>query len=95
MSGGSYDYICYKEPEDLLEYDSTIQEMADDLAKLGYANDAAADTQDLLLELRAFKNRIRARQQRLEGVWRAKEWWRSGDSGEDDFKKALESYRGN
>lgn len=40
MSGGSFDYLCHKEVGDLLEHERTLQEMADELARLGYADDA-------------------------------------------------------
>ena len=97
MSGGSYDYLCYKDSAQLLggEADDDLQEMADSLAKLKYANDAAKETQDILLTIRQSRNRIESSVARLSGLWHDLEWWVSGDSGEDEFKEALEKYRGN
>jgi len=93
MSGGSYDYLSSKDVADLLQAQETIQNMADRLAGLGYAQDAAKETQELLLTLRQFDNRISAMQNRLSNVWHAVEWWDSCDSGEDGVKNALEKYR--
>ena len=95
MSGGSYEYICFAEPDGLLEKKAEIQEMADRLAGLGYAQDAAKETMILLLTVRQFENRIKAMQERLSGVWKAVEWWDSCDTSEDGVLKALEIYRGN
>jgi len=93
MSGGSYDYLYSKDVEDLLHTQETIQNMADRLAGLGYASDAAKETQELLLTLRQFENRRSAMKERLSDVWHSVEWWDSCDSGEDSVKNALEKYR--
>ena len=93
MSGGSYNYLYGNSVGSLLDEEVTIQAMADRLAGLGYADDAAKETQDLLLSIRQFKNRIGTMSERLSGVWQTIEWWDSGDSGEETFKKALMEYR--
>jgi hypothetical protein len=96
MSGGSYEYLCFKDGEDLFgdQVDRNMQAMADRLAGLGYAQDAAQETQWLLLEIRASANRIQTAKNRLEKIWRAVEWWDSCDSSEDGVKNALAAYRG-
>jgi hypothetical protein len=94
MSGGSYDYLCHKDIEDLFNMDRQLQEMSDRLAGLGYADDAARETQEFILNLRQFRNRIEAAAKRLNGVWYAVEWWDSGDYGEEQVKEALAEYRG-
>jgi hypothetical protein len=93
MSGGSYNYLCHAEPDELLNKAEDLQFMADRLAGLGYASDAASETQELLLTVRQYQNRLEAMKCRLEGVWRAVEWWDSCDSGEDGVKDALDDYR--
>ena len=93
MSGGSYEYLCFKEADDLMNAQRTIQAMADRLAGLGYAEDAALETTDLLLVIRQATVAIEARKRRLERVWRAVEWWDSCDSSEEDVKLALADYR--
>jgi hypothetical protein len=94
MSGGSYDYLCFAEIDKLFEMEVEIQRMGDDLAGLGYAADAAQETHGLLLEIRASRARIEARRKRLFNIWKAMEWWHSGDSGEDWVKDSLKAYRG-
>lgn len=93
MSGGSYNYLCHAEAETLVNYTVELQEMADRLAGLGYADDAARETQELLLTIRQCQNRIKSIADRMSGVWRAVEWWDSCDTSEDSVKSALEKYR--
>ena len=94
MSGGSYNYLCFVDAGEILQRQQDLQVMADDLAKLGYAPDAAKETENLLLTVRQFDNRIQTMLDRMSPVWRAMEWWHSADSNEDDFKVALAKYRG-
>lgn len=95
MSGGSYDYLCYKDPDQLMSCTDQLQSISDRLAGLGYAPDAAAEVQELLLTIRQYDNRISSMMNRLTDVMRSVEWWDSGDCGEDAVKKSLEKYRGN
>jgi hypothetical protein len=93
MSGGSYDYLCHKDAGEMFEMEHQLQRMADTLAETGYAEDAAKETMGLLLEVRSCKVRLDARIQRLTQIWRAVEWWHSGDTGEEGVKLAIEEYR--
>ena len=52
------------------------------------------ETEELIIILRQFQNRVNARLERLSPVWRAVEWWDSCDTSEDGVKKALSEYRG-
>jgi hypothetical protein len=94
MSGGSYEYLCFKDASDLANYEHQLQSMADRLAGLGYAEDAARETTEVLLMHRQAMVRIDTRLKRLSDIWHAVEWWDSCDSGEDGVKKALAEYRG-
>lgn len=96
MSGGSYDYLCHKDADELINSShcqSTIDAMASRLSGLGYAQDAANETEELLLIVRQVQTRLNVRIDRLRGIWRAVEWWDSADSGEDSVKEALQHYR--
>lgn len=93
MSGGSYNYLAYSEAEHIYEKIEQLEAMSNDLASLGYAADAARETEELLCILRHFHIRVQVRLNRLNGVWHAMEWWRSGDSGECDVTDALKKYR--
>lgn len=95
MSGGSYNYLCHTwDLDDLLKHEGDLEDMSARLAGLGYATDAARETEELLLLLRVWKNRASARLGRLRDVWKAVEWWDSSDWGEDSVRKALTAYRG-
>ncbi len=94
MSGGSYNYLCFKEIDELINMQSDLQDMSDRLAGLGYATDAARETQELIQIIRQSINRMEPIKKRLYGIWHAVEWWDSCDSGEDDLKSELKRYRG-
>jgi hypothetical protein len=93
MSGGSFNYLFRKDAAELLGRLSDLEEMADVLARLGYAPDAAEETQTLLLDSRAFLNRTNPVLERLNEVWQAVEWWQSCDSSEEKVREALQTYR--
>lgn len=92
MSGGSYNYLCYKEAYDIHEKINELQEMGDRLAELGF-KDAALETESIILILNTFEIRLQARINRLRDVWKAVEWMDSGDSGIDYVKDEVEKYR--
>lgn len=94
MSGGSYEYLCYKDAGSIRTATEHLQSMADRLAGLGYAQDAAKETAGLLLLLRQQEVWVQAYIDRLQTIWRAVEWCDSGDSGEDWIHDALKDYRG-
>jgi len=93
MSGGSYNYLCDLDDTNLLDKQDDLQRMFDRLDRLGYAKDAARETQELLLIIRQFQNRASLIADRLRDVWKSVEWWDSGDWGEDEVKKFLNKYR--
>jgi len=92
MSGGSYSYLCYKDADQILEHLSELEDMRDRLAELEYAADAAQETAELILIINQFFVRAGEVIDRLAPVWKAVEWWDSGDSGEDNLKKTLVEY---
>ena len=94
MSGGSYNYLCNRAPEELLNVKQDLQDMVNRLAGLDYAQDAAKDAQILLSLVNQFEERADVIQKRLYPVFGAVEWWDSNDVGEDDVKGALVEYRG-
>lgn len=96
MSGGSYNYLGSYQVQDLrdvLDKESDLQAMAARLAGLGYAEDAARETEELLVMLRQWKVRAEVRLDRLRDVWHAVEWWDSCDWSEEQVLHALEKYR--
>lgn len=91
MSGGSYDYLYIKEPEDLF-YNPHIDNMVDRLIELD-APDAATELEQVNLILQNARVRVNARMERLKGILKAVEWYDSCDSGLDAVEGALERYR--
>jgi hypothetical protein len=88
-----YDGLWLKEIEDLIHHPA-LQDMADGLARLGYADDVARETQELLLDLRAAVNRCETMRARLAPVWRDMERWQDCSTSEATFKARLRLYRG-
>lgn len=94
MSGGSFNYLFNKEPQELMEDYNTaqLQEMGDILSSLGY-DDIARDMQRLIEYIKTSYNRIAVLSDMLSDVMYAIEWKRSGDYGRDNLIKHLEAYR--
>lgn len=95
MSGGSFNYLCHSwDLNDIVGKLGDLEAMSQALAGLGYAQDAARETEELLVILRQWQVQTEVRLHRLTPVWKAMEWWQSCDSSEDGFREALAEYRG-
>lgn len=95
MGGGAYNYLVNAmDLEDLCTKRNDLRDMADRLAGLGYAKDAALETEELLVMLRQWEVRAEVRLRRLRDVWHAVEWMDSRDCSEDKVHVALAEYRG-
>lgn len=94
MSGGSLDYLCYKDAYDLLYQHSieSMEEVEDELLERGY-EDIAQDVRRLIEYCLTARNRITILKEQLNDVFHAVEWRRSADIGEDSLLKHLEDYR--
>lgn len=94
MSGGSYNYLCCKEPEELLCGNNIgyLEDMCGLLLKLGY-DDIARDMQRLVEYCKTAYNRMDVLSHQLNDVMHAIEWYDSGDYGLDNLKEHLENYR--
>lgn len=93
MSGGSYNYLCFKTPEELPQAAHELERMLDDAILLGYADDFAAELANLRGLMRRYHIRAEQAMRNLELPMRSMEWWRSCDYGEDDFKRDLAKWR--
>jgi len=93
MCGGSYEYLCYKDPDDLIHRIDLIDNMKNRLIELGYL-DAAKETESIKLIINQFTVNMGARLDRLSEIWRAVEWMDSGDSGIERVEEEIKKYRG-
>lgn len=80
MSGGSFDYLCFQEHPN----PEQLKRMAGELSGLG----AGSAVEATLVAADLPEN------DPLRDVWRAVEWWRSGDWGVEAVHKALEEWGG-
>lgn len=96
MSGGSFNYassVC--DLKSLIEHLDDLKELSEELDTLAQESRAAVDTGVLLILAEYLDNLIQTKANTLGHVWHELEWWRSGDRGEDDFRKAIVAYEAN
>lgn len=93
MSGGSLNYLCYKEPGALFEYIADMEEAEAVLLSEGY-DDIARDVRRLIEYVKTAENRIGVLHDNLKDVFHAIEWYESADYDKNTMLEALEEYRG-
>lgn len=95
MSGGSYNYLYTKSPDDLIyAYQDDLQRMIDRLIVLGY-EDVARELVELRLTIAHYRVYAETIMNRLTGVMKAVEWLDSCDWGPIPLQQAVQEYRGN
>lgn len=82
MSGGSHHYLCYNAPGELRSLAERIQGMADALRTGGF-NLAADRTERISMGLFWMEGQANE----LAEVWKAQEWYNSGDWGRDAIEE--------
>lgn len=92
MSGGSLNYLCYKEPCQLFEYVEDMERVEATLLAKGY-KDIAQDVRRLIEYVRSAENRIGVLKDQLTDVFHAVEWYISADYGDASLVATLEKYR--
>ena len=94
MSGGSHNYLCYAEVQELLSGTriADMEDMEQRLIQLGYV-DVAKDVRRLIEYCKSAEIRIGVLFEQLDEVFRAVEWYDSADIGKDSLIKRLEEYR--
>lgn len=94
MSGGSWNYLCYKDVDELMNDSSTelLQDMADRLNSAGF-EDVAKDTQRLVEYIKLASIRIETLFETLSPVFKAVEWFDSGDWGKETLNNEILKYR--
>ena len=92
MSGGSYNYLCYKDSDNISEAREEVKQMSERLIEFGY-EDVAKETQEVLSIIDSYEQKLDEKIEQLSEIWRSVEWLDSGDSGEDYIKKSVNYYR--
>ena len=96
MSGGSFNYLCmavdHDEPLSIARKLEDIKDMRDALMSEG-ATDAAEATGEIVSMIERFFDELESKASKLSPLWRAMEWYCSGDWGKDRLEDALEKWR--
>lgn len=94
LSGGSFDYLCYKDVPELMNSSSiaNLESMVQHLQEYGY-EDIARDTQRLIEYIQSASIRIEVLSENLNDVFHAVEWQESGDISRETMIERLENYR--
>lgn len=94
LSGGSFDYLCYKDVPELMNSSSiaNLESMVKHLQEYGY-EDIARDTQRLIEYIQSASIRIEVLSENLNDVFHAVEWHESGDISRETMIERLENYR--
>lgn len=92
MSGGAFDYLCYRETDELFNHIADLESMKQSLICYGY-EDIAKDTQRLIEYIKSAKVTVETLKDMLEPVFHAVEWYESGDYSKDRMVEELEKYR--
>lgn len=92
MSGGSLNYLCWKDWPEICGCQQDMETVERILIEYGYT-DIARDVRRLIEYCLSAEIRISTLGGRLRDVFRAVEWYASCDYGEDDLVHDLEAYR--
>lgn len=92
MSGGSYDYLYCKDPEELFANVTYIEDMADTLVKLNYL-DVARDMTRLSEYIRSAYNRVSVLSEQLKPIMKAVEYYEDCDYSIEKLNETIEKHR--
>jgi hypothetical protein len=94
MSGGSFNYLFIKDDADLFNRSNLLEmeNMATRLLELGF-EDAAKETLNLKYTIQQSLIRTQVLKDRLGDVWKAVEWYDSGDSSLEKVELKIKQYR--
>lgn len=87
MSGGSFNYLCFVDADEIGQRLSALDEMAGALD--GICPEAAAATREVAAHVCGAQSKIDA----LKDMWHAVEWWYSSDWSRDQVAESATRYR--
>ena len=93
MSGGSYNYLCYRDSDDIFNSRDDLRNMADRLVEFGVP-EAATETEKVIQLMSTYSADMDALLDNLRDLWHAVEWRDSCDSTDADVHRAIAEYRG-
>lgn len=89
MSGGSFNYVCFKvETEEIFAALPDLREMESYLRGRG-KHDAADEILKFILNIETARRRLDVQGRRLQDLLQSVEWWVSGDWSEEDVDNSL------
>lgn len=92
MSGGSFNYLYAKSPDELIEMTDTIKRMRDRLVELKAPRTCVEQTERVLDLIERFWSVMTVRISSLEGVWHGVEWYDSNDWGLDQVQEVFQQF---
>jgi hypothetical protein len=87
VSGGSFNYLCFIDAEEIGQRLGQLDDMASALE--GVCPEAAAATREIADQVRGVQPKIDA----LKDLWHAVEWWHSSDWGRGQVETVVAKYR--
>lgn len=91
MSGGSLNYLCWKEPEELSNCIDDLECVKGTVSSRGYLG-VAKDIQDLIDFVISSRDRIEELFDPLRDICKAVEWTYSSDYSVDSIDRAVAAY---
>ena len=91
MSGGSFNYLCYKDTEDFFKRTDDLEEMKEILEKHGYKN-ISKDVNSLISYIKDSIRFIDEKREELRPIFKAIEYFESGDIGKEEMYSVFDAY---
>lgn len=92
MSGGSFNYLCDMNAHGIMNNTYQLQQMTNSLRAYGHEAEAR-ETERLISIVNRVSDNLTARIRDLAPVWKAVEWYASGDWGFETIKQVVEEHR--
>ncbi|WP_040792260.1 hypothetical protein [Nocardia paucivorans] len=92
MTGGRYNYLYRRDPEELLGLDDELTAVRERLAELGAA-DVATEIDEIIAAIDSYRTQVERRMDKVASVLRAVESLDSDAGDDSDVEEAVARYR--
>lgn len=92
MSGGSHDYLCHKDADEMLNAEQSLKFMAERLREEGY-EDVAKKTDNALSLVKKYNEEMTNLINDMYDPWHAMEWYDSCDIGQEQLDSVIAKWR--